>query len=125
VRRWFMLGAALAALGVMAGAFGAHGLKERLEPAMLVNWETAARYQLFHALGLLGVAFAAREWPSRLVDAGGWLLLAGTVVFSGTLYAMALTGVRILGAITPLGGLCLVAGWACLALSASRGGGRG
>lgn len=103
-----------------AGAFGAHALEERLPADMLAVWETAARYHLVAAVALLGVAFAADRFPSRLVEAGGWLLLAGIVLFSGSLYALALSGIRILGAVTPFGGVCFLAGWACLALAARR-----
>lgn len=120
MRRWFRWGAALAALAVMAGAFGAHALKERLTPDMLTVWETAARYHMYHALALLAVSYAGSRWPTRLAVTAGWLMVAGIVLFSGSLYAMALTDVRILGAITPFGGLCMIAGWICLALVPRR-----
>jgi uncharacterized membrane protein YgdD (TMEM256/DUF423 family) len=89
---------------------------------MLSVFETAVRYQMYHALGLLAVAWAAAptHWPGRAASAAGWLFVAGTVLFSGSLYALALTGVRSLGAITPLGGLCFLAGWICLAASSWR-----
>ncbi|HXE73061.1 MAG TPA: DUF423 domain-containing protein [Candidatus Nitrosotenuis sp.] len=119
-RHWFALGAVLGALGVAAGAFGAHALREHLPPDRLSVYEVGARYHLVHSLALLAVAFAAWRWPSGLVSAAGWLLLSGILLFSGSLYGLALTGVRLLGAITPLGGLCFLAGWLLLALSAWR-----
>ena len=120
-QRWFVLGSSLAALGVALGAFGAHGLKARVGPELLETWETAARYQLVHALALLATAWAASRWPGPVVSAAGWLFLAGVLLFSGSLYALVLTGVRALGAVTPLGGLCFIAGWLALALAAWRG----
>ena len=116
MRRWFRWGAVLAALSVVAGAFGAHALKELLEPDMLAVWETAARYQMYASLGLLAVGYAGERWPCRLARAAGTLLAVGVLLFSGSLYVMALTGIRILGAITPFGGLCMIAGWVCLSL---------
>ena len=120
-RRWVAIGAVSAAIAVAAGAFGAHGLKARLAPEMLAVWETAARYQTVHALALLAVAQAAHAWRSRWVAAAGWAFVLGTLLFSGSLYALALSGVRGLGAITPLGGVAFIAGWLCLAAAAARG----
>jgi uncharacterized membrane protein YgdD (TMEM256/DUF423 family) len=119
--RWFAIGAWLGALGVGLGAFGAHGLKARVSAEMAAIWETGARYHVLHALALLAAAWACDRWPGPWSSGAGWLFLAGIVVFSGSLYALALTGVRALGAITPLGGVCLIAGWVCLALAAMRG----
>jgi uncharacterized membrane protein YgdD (TMEM256/DUF423 family) len=119
--RWFAIGAWLGATGVALGAFGAHGLKAKVSTEMLAIWETAAKYHVVHALALLATAWAAERWPGSLTTGAGWLFLAGIVVFSGSLYALSLTGVRALGAITPIGGLCFIAGWVCLALSATRG----
>jgi uncharacterized membrane protein YgdD (TMEM256/DUF423 family) len=119
------VGALLGFLGVGAGAFGAHALRARLDPGALALFETGARYHLVHALALLGVAWAATQWPGRAVRAAGWLFIAGTVLFSGSLYLLALSGQRALGAITPAGGLCLLAGWLALAFAAWRGGARG
>jgi uncharacterized membrane protein YgdD (TMEM256/DUF423 family) len=107
-------GGALGLLGVAAGAFGAHGLREAVPARDLEIWQTAAHYQQLHAVVLLVLAVAP-----RLGIAGRWaaiLFVFGIVVFSGTLYAMVLGGPRVLGAITPLGGLCLMAGWAALLL---------
>jgi uncharacterized membrane protein YgdD (TMEM256/DUF423 family) len=120
-RLFATLGAASALVAVAAGAFGAHGLRARLSPDLLAVFETGARYQMYHALGLLAVAWAVTRWPGPWPVRAGWLFLAGTVLFSGSLYALALTGVRWLGAVTPLGGVAFLAGWLCLALGASRG----
>lgn len=111
------LGALNGAIAVAAGAFGAHGLRERLEPRALEIFETAARYQMFHALAMVLCAVIA----TRGAATAGWLFQAGIVVFSGSLYALALSDVKILGAITPLGGLAFLAGWVWLAWTAWRG----
>ena len=118
--RFDVLGAASAAIAVAAGAFGAHALRERLAPDMLAVFETGARYQMYHALGLLAVAWAVARWPGSTAGVAGWLFVAGTILFSGSLYLLALTGTRWLGAITPLGGLAFIAGWAALAWAALR-----
>ena len=114
-RLFFALGALIAGLAVAAGAFGAHGLRGRLSPDMLTVFETGARYQMYHALALFAVAWAAARWPGGGTTTAGWLFVAGVVLFSGSLYVLALSGVRWLGAVTPLGGLCFLAGWATLA----------
>lgn len=119
--QWFALGCALMVLGVAAGAFAAHGLKGRLSTDNLDVWQTAARYHIYHALGLLAVAWATTRWSSGLVPAAGWLFVAGIVLFAGSLYVLALTDIKVLGAITPLGGLCFLTGWASLGLAAWRG----
>ena len=111
---WIRAGAGLMFLAVALGAFAAHGLKARLTPDLLAVWETAVRYHVYHALALLAVAFAADRWPSRAVSNAGWCFLGGIVVFSGSLYLLALTGERRLGAVTPVGGLLFLAGWALL-----------
>ncbi len=116
-----VLGAVSGAIGVGAGAFGAHALRAKLEPRMLEVFETGSRYQMYHALALIAAAFVASRWPGSLASAAGWLFLAGTVLFSGSLYAMALTNVRALGAVTPIGGVCFIAGWVCLAIAATKG----
>jgi uncharacterized membrane protein YgdD (TMEM256/DUF423 family) len=117
-RLFFSLGTGSAFLSVAAGAFGAHALRGRLSPEYLAVFETAARYQMYHALGLFAVAWALSRWPGSTAQWAGWLFVAGTVLFSGSLYALALTGARWLGAITPLGGVAFLVGWFCLALSA-------
>jgi len=119
-RTFFALGALFAGLAVAAGAFGAHGLRGRLDADMLAVFETGARYQMYHGLALLGVAWAVARWPDGWAAAAGWCFVAGVVVFSGSLYALALSGVRALGAITPLGGLAFLAGWAAIIVAAAR-----
>ena len=116
-RTFWWLGCVLGFTGVAAGAFGAHALRARLPADLLAVWETAARYQLIHAVALLAVALLAARAPSGAAAAAGWLFAAGVVLFSGSLYALALTGVRVLGAVTPLGGVCFLAGWVALALA--------
>ena len=120
-RVFLALGAVSAGLGVALGAFGAHGLRARLAPEALATFETAVRYQMYHALALLAVAFVITRWAgSALPPVAGWLFVAGTVLFSGSLYLLAVTGVRWLGAVTPLGGVAFIAGWACLFIVALR-----
>jgi uncharacterized membrane protein YgdD (TMEM256/DUF423 family) len=109
------LGALLAFAGVGAGAFGAHALRARLPPDLLAVFETAVRYQMYHALGLIGVSLLLARWPSGQLSWAGWLFVAGTAIFSGSLYLLALTGVRWWGAVTPLGGVCFLLGWLCVA----------
>jgi uncharacterized membrane protein YgdD (TMEM256/DUF423 family) len=120
-RIFVMLGALSGLIAVAAGAFGAHTLRSRLSEDLLATFETGARYQMTHALALLLAAWAATRWPGTLTAAAGWFFVAGTLIFSGSLYALALTGVRWLGAITPLGGIAFIIGWLCLALAAWRG----
>ncbi len=121
-RIFFLLGSLSAGLGVALGAFGAHGLRARLTPDLLATFETGVRYQVYHALALLAVAWAVTRWSgSGLPALAGWLFIAGTILFSGSLYLLALTGVRILGAITPLGGVAFIAGWLLLVIAAWRG----
>ena len=120
VAGWFATGAAMCGLGVLLGAFGAHGLRERLTPDMLAVFETGVRYHLFHGLAVMAVAWAVARWPSGLIASAGWLFVAGIIIFSGSLYLLSITGVRWLGAITPIGGLCFIVGWLVLALGAMR-----
>ncbi len=108
-------------LDVALGAFGAHALKDRLTPEMKAVFETGVRYQAYHALGLFLVAWLASQTASRAVPAAGWCFIIGTVLFSGSLYALSLSGVRWLGAITPLGGLLFIAGWALLLFTPAIG----
>jgi len=119
---WLSTGALLGAAAVGIGAFGAHGLKSRVTADLLAVFETAARYHLIHALAIVGVAWAAERYPGACATAAGWLFVTGIVLFSGSLYALVLTGVRGLGAITPLGGLAFIAGWIALALAPFAGG---
>lgn len=114
-------GSLSAFLAVAAGAFGAHALRARLPADLLAAFETGARYQLYHALGLLAVALLLGRWPHSLLRAAGWLFLAGTVAFSGSLYLLSLTGARWWGAVTPLGGVLLLLGWLALAAGIYQG----
>ncbi len=108
-------------IGVLAGTFGAHGLKQRLTADMLANFETGVRYHLIHAAALLVVAVIAAAMPqSALPRVAGWLMTAGIVVFSGSLYLMALTDQRWLGMITPIGGTAFIVAWALLAIAGFR-----
>jgi uncharacterized membrane protein YgdD (TMEM256/DUF423 family) len=120
-RTFFALGAVLALLAVAGGAFGAHALAARLPPDRLATFEIGARYQMYHALALLAVAWAATRWSTPLLGAAGWLFVAGIVVFAGSLYALALGAPRWFGAITPIGGVCFLVGWALLAWAAWSG----
>lgn len=120
-RIFLAAGALSAAVSVAAGAFGAHALKARLPADLLAVFETGARYQMYHAVGLALAAWAASRGAGAAAAWAGWLFLAGTVLFSGSLYALAWTGVRALGAVTPLGGVAFIAGWIALALAALRG----
>ncbi len=105
-------------LAVILGAFGAHALKARLDQYSQGVWETAVQYHFYHALALLAVGIVALGQPqSTLLRSSGWLFLIGTLVFSGSLYLLALTGTRWLGAVTPIGGLAFIGGWACLAVA--------
>jgi uncharacterized membrane protein YgdD (TMEM256/DUF423 family) len=113
-RLFFTLGSLSAGTAVALGAFGAHALKARLAPELLVVYETGVRYQLAHALALLAVAWACTRWPGPAVTASGWLFVAGTLLFSGSLYALSLSGMRWLGAVTPFGGVAWIVGWSCL-----------
>jgi uncharacterized membrane protein YgdD (TMEM256/DUF423 family) len=118
---WIAGGALAAGLAVGLGAFGAHGLRDKVEPRMLEVFETGVRYHMYHALALIAVGWATTRWNSAWLSASGWLFVAGIVIFSGSLYVMVLSGARWLGAITPIGGVALIAGWACLALGVLRG----
>ena len=122
-RLFLGLGAVAAALAVMLGAFAAHGLKTRLDPHMLEVFETGVRYHMYHALGLILVGLSAFYLGGgALVRIAGWVMLAGIVIFSGTLYGLALGGPRWLGAITPIGGTGFIVAWILLAVAAWRGG---
>jgi uncharacterized membrane protein YgdD (TMEM256/DUF423 family) len=107
-------------VGVALGAFAAHGLKARLDPDMLTVFDTAVRYQMYHVFAIVAAAWAWARWQRRAFAVAGWLFAAGIVIFSGSLYLLALSGVRWLGAVTPLGGVTFLAGWLCLGLGALR-----
>jgi uncharacterized membrane protein YgdD (TMEM256/DUF423 family) len=113
-RLFFSIAGALGFTGVALGAFGAHALKMRLTPEQLATFEVGVRYQLVHALALLAVAWACTRWPGKAVNASGWLFTIGTLLFSGSLYALTLAGTRGLGLVTPIGGAALLLGWLCL-----------
>lgn len=119
-RFFFLCGSISGFLAVALGAFGAHALKDRLAPEMASIFEVGARYHMVHALALLAVGCAAGRWPNASVAAAGWLFLAGTIIFSGSLYLLSLSGMRWLGAITPIGGLAFLLGWLCLAWGTLR-----
>jgi uncharacterized membrane protein YgdD (TMEM256/DUF423 family) len=119
-RLFFTIGAVFGFLGVAAGAFAAHALKGLIPLDMLAVFETGARYQMYHGLGLLAVGWLSSAKPGRWATAAGWLFVVGTLVFSGSLYALALTFNGRLGVITPFGGVALLAGWGCLAVAGWR-----
>ena len=114
-------GALLGFIGVAAGAFGAHAIRERVTPERVDNWKTAADYQLWHALAAIAAGLIAVRWASGAAAAAGWCFVAGVAVFSGSLYALALTDRRKIGAITPIGGVLFLVGWALLIVAAIRG----
>jgi uncharacterized membrane protein YgdD (TMEM256/DUF423 family) len=121
MKTFIVIGALMAAAAVAAGAFGAHALAARLTPDRLATWETAARYQMYHALALVLVGALAARWPDApLLNTAGWLFAAGILVFCGTVYGLALGGPRWLGAITPLGGLAFIGGWIVFAAAVAR-----
>jgi uncharacterized membrane protein YgdD (TMEM256/DUF423 family) len=116
-----IVGSLSAFLGVALGAFGAHGLKTKITPDMLTVWQTGVQYHLIHALGLILIGILCHLMPdAALARTAGWLLVAGSILFSGSLYVMVLTGVRALGMVTPLGGVAFLAGWLLLAVAAWR-----
>ena len=119
-KQWIVLGSAFALTAVALGAFGAHALRNMLQAESLAIFETGVRYQMYHALGLLAVGVLAPYLTSPPVAVSGWLFTIGIVIFSGSLYALSWSGIGILGAITPIGGLCLLAGWGALIISALR-----
>jgi len=113
---FILLGGVSGSLAIALGAFGAHALRNRLKPEDLATFETGVRYQTYHSLALLFAGMAAGRWSSSVLStAAGWLLLAGILLFSGSLYLLVFTGKRAWGAVTPLGGLAFIAGWVCLA----------
>lgn len=120
-RLFLLLGSLSGFVGVALGAFAAHGLRGRLSPEMLDIFEVGVRYQMYHALGLLAVALAFGRWPRPEFLVAGWSFVVGTLVFSGTLYVLSLSGIRWLGAVTPIGGLAFLVGWLSLAWGAWKG----
>lgn len=118
MKTFVMIGALMGVIGVALGAFGAHGLRSRLTPEMLAIFETGVRYQMYHALALVALGALSPMLSGRLPVVAGWAFTIGIIIFSGSLYALALSGVRILGAVTPFGGVAFLIGWACLAIAA-------
>lgn len=115
IKPFFIIASITGFLGVALGAFGAHALKDRLSEQMLQTFETGVRYQMYHAFALFAVAWALTQWKSSYLTYSGWLFIAGIVIFSGSLYILAITGQRGWGAVTPLGGLAWLLGWLSLA----------
>ncbi|MBW7882294.1 MAG: DUF423 domain-containing protein [Caldilineaceae bacterium] len=122
-RTFFVLASLLGGFSVALGAFGAHALRDRIEASLLANYQTGVTYMFFHALALFAVVLAVGRWPntSNLAIWAGWLFVAGIVFFSGSLFLMAFTGQRWLGAITPIGGVAFLVGWALLIVTGWRG----
>ncbi|MBA3238379.1 MAG: DUF423 domain-containing protein [Parachlamydiaceae bacterium] len=119
-KTFLLLGAFLAFTAVAAGAFGAHALKQKLQPDMLNAFEVGVRYQMYHALGLILIAVLYSSYHNGLMLASGWTLVAGTCIFSGSLYALAILGIRSLGVITPIGGVFLLIGWVLFAWAVAK-----
>jgi uncharacterized membrane protein YgdD (TMEM256/DUF423 family) len=121
-KRFVILGSILGFIGVAAGAFGAHALRDHFVrfPDLKSPYETAVDYNFYHALALLFVGWASSHWPTRWVVWSGYLFLIGVIIFSGSLYLLAITGIRWLGAITPLGGVAFLAAWVCLGWGVAR-----
>jgi uncharacterized membrane protein YgdD (TMEM256/DUF423 family) len=121
LKTFVLLGSVNAFLSVALGAFGAHGLKSKISPDMLAVYQTGVHYQMMHALGLILIGILAEKWASPLISWSGWALFVGIILFSGSLYALSISGIRILGAITPLGGVSFLLGWVLLAIAAYKG----
>ncbi len=119
-RQLVVLAALTLLVGVAAGAFGAHGLKRLITPELIAVWQTAVLYQLVHGLGMLAIAALGARFGSALLSNAGALMFAGVVIFSGSLYVLAITGTKWLGAITPIGGLAFIIAWAMVALAAYK-----
>ena len=117
-KTFLLLGAVAAFLAVVLGAFGAHALRGRLSPEMLAVFQTGVQYHVYHALALILVSAIMGRMSGWLIQTAGWCFVAGIVLFSGSLYLLAATGVTVLGAVTPIGGLAFLIGWACLAFAA-------
>ncbi|WP_409272571.1 DUF423 domain-containing protein [Neobacillus sp. SCS-31] len=121
MKTFIMIGAINAFLAVALGAFGAHGLEGRVAPKYLEIWKTGVQYQMFHAVGLLVIGLLAGKFSAgSLFTTAGWLMLAGIVLFSGSLYVLSLTKISVLGAITPLGGVAFLAAWVLIIVGASK-----
>lgn len=116
---WFLrIGGLFGALAVALGAFGAHVVKPILDPQLYENYQTAVQYHMYHTLALIGVAILSQRFPQRkLLSWSGWLFIVGIIIFSGSLYVLSLSGLRFLGAITPIGGVAFVVAWCLMAFS--------
>jgi len=119
-RFFFSAGAIAAFVAAVLGAFGSHYLRTKLTSEMLNIFEVGVRYQMYHALGLIAVAWAIARWPQANFNSAGWCFIVGTIIFSGSLYLLSITGLRWFGAITPIGGLAFLAGWAILVWAVNR-----
>jgi uncharacterized membrane protein YgdD (TMEM256/DUF423 family) len=120
-KAFLVIGALACMLAVLLGAFGAHALRARLAPDLLAAYHTGVQYHFWHALGLLAIALTLAHFPAaRALELAGWLMLAGIVIFSGSLYVLAATGMRWLGAITPIGGTAFIVAWALFAYAVAR-----
>lgn len=122
MKLFVILGSLNMAIAIAFGAFGAHGLKEKVSNDMLANWNTGAHYHIIHAVALIGIGLLLAKLGQNglLVQTAGWLIMVGILLFSGSLYTMALTNVKALGAITPIGGLAFIIGWILVTISAWR-----
>lgn len=121
MKLFLLLGAIHAFLAVALGAFGAHGLEGKISDKYLKTWNTAVQYQMFHAIGLFVVALLADKFPqTNLITSAGWSMFIGIILFSGSLYVLSITGIKVLGAITPLGGVAFLIGWVLLGLAAVK-----
>lgn len=116
MKSWIMLGAFLAALAVIFGAFGAHALKNKVSPDDLIIFETGVKYHMYHALGLILIGILGFHYNADIIQLPGFLISIGLLIFSGSLYILVLSGIRWLGAITPIGGVLLIAGWLTLVI---------
>ncbi|WP_066176276.1 DUF423 domain-containing protein [Bacillus marinisedimentorum] len=122
MQTFIILGAINGFLAVALGAFGAHGLEGKISAKMIETWQTGVTYQMFHAGGLFVVAFLADKiGASAMLNWSGWLMLIGIILFSGSLYVLSTSGIKVLGAITPFGGVAFLAGWVLLAVAAYKG----
>ncbi len=118
---FLFLGAMSALLAVALGAFGAHGLKDILSPELMVTYQTAVNYQMWHALGLIGISFVhQQDQESKLIAWAGWLMFFGILLFSGSLYLLVLLNIKELGMLTPIGGISFIVAWALLAIYAAQ-----
>ncbi|MGG1368754.1 DUF423 domain-containing protein [Priestia megaterium] len=121
MKLFLIIGAINAMLAVVLGAFGAHGLEGKISEKYLEVWKTGVQYQMFHAMGLFVIAFLLSKFPqSSLLTASGWIMFAGIVLFSGSLYVLSTSGIKVLGAITPLGGVAFIVAWILIVVAAVK-----